>query len=457
VAGMADVTNDQPFRIEVDWSPAQGVVTPELAATWCNLKIWVRGQCITTVEAVDSGIRRGIYTTALPLAEWIAYNWWPLVAELRPSAVPRSDWSWVNVRRNPWLRRHNAKAAGSGMTWPDLTIVNEGAVTRIAWTATKPPDDDPVRFLLEGVAAVRSDVVQRELRRFLTQVLDRLQEAGLTTDLEQEWNAIVTAGTEEAAFARSAARLGIDPYSISDRRADELISLSEHLDEDLLDEFLDSADPEDLGTAVAWIDAARSLVESVASAAPVSELRREIGALPTSGRPFARGYELARALRSSLDVPDTERFEVARWVSETRLAGPSAGLEGYVGVRDHVRLVLPEQEMSLPALRFALGRSLGLALAGERHEYLLDPARSDPMKQARAFAAELLAPAAGISTLLERAAAPTEAAFDAIAKRYEASSLLVRRQYDNQLVDHRDGRGEPGDEDDRILVVSPTG
>ncbi|MCW2754804.1 MAG: hypothetical protein JWQ32_2215 [Marmoricola sp.] len=429
---MAALTDPRGFRIEVDWSPADGVITPEFAATWCRLFIWVGDRCVTTVDAVDSGIRRSIYTSAYPLAEWIAYNWWPLVSEVRPSAVATQNWTWSQVRSNDWLRRHNVRSAGNGMSWPDLTLVPEGSVTGIAWHAGAGMSGQPVRFMESGFAHVRSDEVERELRRFVHQVLDRLNDVGLKSRLEDEWATVTGADEGEAAFTRAAARLGLDPYSLSESVADDIIAIAEELEPEMFEEFVDTADPESLPTAFQWLNQARDLSTPIPALTSIVELRQGLH-LRDDSRPHARGYEMAQLLRNELGLRATDQIDLTGLVSKAVLEKPSGGLEGLVRADDSVALVLPSSEMSQTSIRFAQGRGLGLALAGQRHEYLLDPAGTDVMKQSRAFAAELLAPAAGVSAYLAELPASTDAAFEAIARRFGASASLVRWQYENQI------------------------
>ena len=72
-------------------------------------------------------------------------------------------------------------------------------------------------------------------------------------------------------------------------------------------------------------------------------------------------------------------------------------------------------------------------LAPSRNRFVLDPAHTDLAQGARAFAAELLAPAQGVAKYLEVLAGPTDAAFDAIAGRFDTSAAVVRWQYENQI------------------------
>ena len=154
--------------------------------------------------------------------------------------------------------------------------------------------------------------------------------------------------------------------------------------------------------------------------------------------PFQRGYALARAVRAGAGSP---------------IQRPT-GHQG-VGLQGHARTAVsrtrgiyecasvwpgrpcPSRRATDPtAVRFAQARALGLALISGRGESLLDPASTDLMKETRAFAAELLAPASGILGYLEVLPSVTEQAFDAVAARFNASSWLVQHQYENQILQH---------------------
>jgi len=65
---------------------------------------------------------------------------------------------------------------------------------------------------------------------------------------------------------------------------------------------------------------------------------------------------------------------------------------------------------------------------------LLSAASSYHERVARAFAAELLAPAAGIRTILDLAGREDDVALEAAAQHFTVSPFVVRHQYDNQLT-----------------------
>lgn len=432
------------FRIDVEWDSAPGVATPELAATWARLAIWVDSQSPTSVEVSGGVYRRSVYTSVYPLAEWIAFNWWSLVAELRPSSVPVPLWTWSHVASQEWLRRHNMRGAGSGMPWPDMTFVPEGAVTRVVWRRGPGLAGQPVTFLSSGDVYLSSAQVIDQLAQFVDQVIGKLREAQvLDTPLAKEWLALRETDEEEAAFNRASARLGLDPYAMTTDAQEELIGVSRLLEPHVMDEFLDSADPDNLGLAVNWLQQARYRAENLTNlraASVISEWRHMLRSQNRSHieRPWTRGYMAAREVRRILDLEPTDHLGMDDLVTKVTIGGQAAGLEGLTQLSsaDSPILVLPSGRRSAPSVRFAQARSLGLLLASDEDEHLLDPASTDLSKESRAFAAELIAPISGIRQYLSTLPSITDAAFEAVAARFRTSTWLVRLQYENQIDDN---------------------
>ena len=125
------MANMSQLDFRVEWLDATSVKTPELSRTWARYEVWAGDQCVTQVEATDSTLRRSVYGSLYPLAEWIATNWWVLTCNMRPTTVDTEYWTWRNARSYPWLENHNFRAAGDGMAWPDLTIASDGAASQI--------------------------------------------------------------------------------------------------------------------------------------------------------------------------------------------------------------------------------------------------------------------------------------------------------------------------------------
>jgi len=420
------------------------VSTPELAATWARYQLWIAGNCVTQVETGDATFRRSVYGSLYPLAEWIASNWWLLTTSIRPSAIEPGYWTWPNVRSQHWLRHHNMRGAGDGMAWPNLTLVPEGPVTSVHWFADHDGVAGPVRFMSAGGAFVNSEDAATGLAKLVEQVLERLAEEGLPkTRLAEDWAALAHLDDEEKAFCAAAARLGLDPFSLGDRLATEIIDVANGLPDELGADFFDNADAKALAKAVEWTRRASS-VATRASVKAKSDLTSlsvavapEIAAAKDyTDRAWEVGYIMARRVRRALGVQHTRPFDVSPWLAMGEVSVDSGGIQG-IGIVDNSRcgLVMGSPRLSRQSRFFAKARALGRALVrpGQR-SFLLSAARSHDERVAGAFAAELLAPAAGIHEFLDQLGRQDDVALEAVAGRFGVSPLVVRHQYDNQLA-----------------------
>ncbi len=432
------------FEVRIEWLDAPGVTTPELAATWARYEIWLGTKCVTQVETADGTFRRSVYGSLYPLAYWIASNWWLLGSHLRPSAVDTRYWTWRNVQAYPWLKQHNVRGAGDGMAWPDLTLVPEGAVTQLVWWLDDKAQQAPVRFASAGHGIVRTEEFRTDLATIIDHVLERLAESGLPkTPLTEEWSEIAKTGVEEQEFCQTSARMGLDPYSVDDETASAIIDAARELPADIIDDFFDSADSGALDAAVDWARQAISAAEHAAddTAQSLEPLYRLVtrSAKADNERPWTSGYAMARRLRQELSLAITDPFDVSPWVGVGDVSAPSHGIYGFASVhQDRCGVVLGSHGLGAATTRFGQARALGRVLAhpGQR-QFVLSPTRSADERAARAFAAELLAPASGIQTLLSDIGSNDDSALEAIAQQFEVSPLVVRHQYDNQVAASR--------------------
>jgi hypothetical protein len=433
------------FEFKVEWQPAPGVTTHELAATWARYEIWVDDRCVTQVEAADGTFRRSVYGSLYPLAYWIASNWWLLTSHVRPTAIESRYWTWRNVRTQPWLRQHNMRGAGDGMAWPDLTLVPEGAVTRVHWSQDRYKGLGAVRFASDGSGFVPARDFRERLAEIVNHVLDRSAEADLLkTPLAEEWEGVADSDGEEISFCKTAARLGLDPYSVSDETADRIISAAAVLPAEIAGDFFDSADATNLSAALDWtrsatLEADKAAVRAGRSLSEIpGAVAEEVASFRNASdeRPSQLGYAMARALRGELALADTDDFDIAPWVGTADMQAPTRGLDGLAAVSgQRCGVVLGTVNRRLEARRFGQARALGRILAhpGQR-QFILSAARSHDDRVARAFAAELLAPAQGIRHMLDTLGEADDSALEAIAERYNVSPLVVRHQYENQIA-----------------------
>ena len=424
--------SERALRIHATWDRAEGVSTPELAATWSDLAVEVGEDVVTLVKDRRSdSIRPSVHTSAYPLALWIAQHWWALTEHVRASATDTGALRWTARVRPSWLSSHNVRGAGDGMPWPDLAILPEGGIARLVWFKGAGVAGQPITFLTSGNAFVPMGDLRAGLTELVESVLERLDSSGVPgTTLHDEWNSLAELTTDERQFAQACGRLGLDPFSLSDSLADEIEQLEHRVPSELLDDFLATADPHGLQQAAAWVEAARSRLHA---AKPVA---LDLGRQPIDDRrPWLTGYAAARDVRRHLGLGPTETIELDDFVGLDRLDQPAEGLRGLAGrVDGGVGLVVPGRHGGTTATRFSQAWALGLTTLAGRHLALLDPSQRAVPRASRAFAAELLAPAEGVERLLEDEPEPGERAFELIADRFGASPTLVAHQYQNQIL-----------------------
>lgn len=435
------------FRLLSEWDRPDGVAAPELAATWARLEMWADSTCITQVEDAEVGsARRGIYCSLYPLAEWIAFNWWLLQAHSRPASLRSSSPAWSAQRKTsqpPWLKHHNIRAAGDGFAWPDLAVLPSGDRTRVVWRADRgKPLSKPIRYLVDGDAELPSALVMRALAEVVESVLARLDEQGITAStLADEWQAISEASPEEREFCIAAARIGRDPYALPPDLSELLEQAAAELDADLLADFLDAVDPSTIMAELDWVKQTSNDIDELEASPSVAldELRKHTQDVnePSHALPWSRGYRQARLVREIMGLTATEPFSLEGLINyqesflEPRTFQGLGGLTRQGGETLMLSRPFPEE-----ATRFAGARALWhFAIDNTADRFLLTGAHGDRQSVARAFAAELLAPADGISELLGTGGEmASEEDIESVATAFRVSSVVVGHQILNQLT-----------------------
>lgn len=159
-----------------------------------------------------------------PLAEWLVSHWWARRLEPERSGAPDPV---------PFLQRHFLVHAREGFALPALSILPSGEWVQLRWQAEELPHQQ-ISFPYSGKAWITAPEAQDALGGFITSVVERLDQQGIReTRLQDDWQAILNADTEEEAFCRCAGSLGLDPYSLPESYGEALIDLAAQVSEDL--------------------------------------------------------------------------------------------------------------------------------------------------------------------------------------------------------------------------------
>lgn len=431
-----------PLEFRLEWEEAPGVRSPVAAATWARLEIHVDNHPVTRFwsERVK-GVRTGVYGSVFPLARWMVKNWWHLLDEgIRHPEVLRGARGSQGEGRS-WLERHNVFFAREGMAYPDLSIYREDEAVCARWV--RDPDDvtTPGRFLGDGARLLDRAEVVAKMTEVVECVLERTKtlaevEVG---ELRDDWQAVCASTANEPDLCARLAGLGLDPYAADlDEALEDLLAADPGLPEVALRDLLAATTTEGLAGD---LEVARALLASLPS--PGCSAVAVRGA-PFDPRPYRAGYERAELVRRRLGIDAVKPVLDVDEVIE-RLLGDVAptwlepvavsGVEG--AVHRNGRCSLSATDRSPQSRRFLLGRALHhwqFVVGGAGPVRLLTRAADWQQSASRAFAAELLAPAAALSARLGQEDAWDEQVHAALAQEFQVSPRVIVHQIENHRL-----------------------
>ena len=437
------------IRFRVEWQDAPGVKDTVLARTWCRLVIEAGGRLVTDVlDDRSRSLRGGIYGSAFPLAQWIVENWWFLLNESYrfPAAYGSRD-----LARTPgdraWIQRHSMLAARQGGALPDLTIYRDEGSVVARWMPDSEDSMHPfLRFTGSGEVQMGPDQTKRGLAELVDLVIGRLEglqdpEVG---NLCAEWTGIQESMDQNREICEWSARLGLDPHDpddLTDDGAETIMSLVSPLEDSVRNDLLDAEQLRSLRADLEWLNQAQSLAAGAG---------RSLNPVPTLSKAEGRtahelGYTCATALRHHLggperrepigDIDDTlHRLGWAQSPSRTLEAHPEGPLKVALEQSEDGASVAVAPEGDAPGGRFGLSRSIFLrhfsGSGGSRR--LVTEAHTWEQRASRAFAAEFLAPAAGLSRHIGERVSNGE--IDHLAEHYEVSPSVIVHQIQNHRL-----------------------
>ncbi len=441
------------FEILFEWLPAPGVVDPLLASTWARYEFRAGGEPITlALDPESRTVRPGVFGSLLPLAEWVAGNWWNILHEPAPRVPAGSIRRICDYWDRGWLARHSPALSAEGQAYPDLRIFSSGEGNVVQWF----PDPSPlphrrVRFLGEGEVSLSTEALSNALGEFMATVLGRLRESLETgwEGLEEEWRTIGRSAEQEPSLCRHVARLGLDPYDIEGRTLESVETAIRTLPEPLLDELTAAAGADELDTCRKWILAGTDLLARKRNRTAVLDIRRRLPPLRRDRLPWETGYRRAREFRRTLQIPDDYppnleevmetklKLDPSRDVTIRRLR--SARLDAVAGATEGGSAgILLAGSGALPARRFRIARALYALIAGTESGAsvfsLLTSSHTLFQAESRAFAAELLLPAQLLHRELAAERYVPEERVESLARKYRVSPLVVMHQIENHRI-----------------------
>ena len=144
-------------------------IDPDVALSWGGFQIWVEGKNLCTHQEEGERIDHA-HWYLLPLIEWFAREWNPLLHEERLPARNAADTAWASLRQTRfpppaieseegrasawerawqgWWRRHAIRAAREGGLFPDVVLRRARDEIEISW-GNSPSQGMPSHFAFD--------------------------------------------------------------------------------------------------------------------------------------------------------------------------------------------------------------------------------------------------------------------------------------------------------------------
>ncbi|MGY4294590.1 antitoxin component of MazEF toxin-antitoxin module [Bradyrhizobium sp. i1.4.4] len=384
-------------EISTKWLlPVSDVKTSETDATLARLLIRLGGRSVTEFKDHKGEVSQHIEIPAYFIAEWIAENWWPLLWEPRKSEDDEPNAA--------FLSRHSLLSAQHGFALPRMLIVPIGRSVQISVGARNVPLAADARFLHNALETIPRDQLEKELRGFVSTVVERLGAHRIVdTYLQDAWQLVQETGPDEELFCRFVGALGKSPYDVDEGTASLIERLLPMLGERLLMDLC-LVSPADSFQAVAVVAEQAFELTKDASTSTLSPLETLAAPKDNTNVPaFRRGIRAAELLRQRFGIKDTDPngasriFEKLRLDTGRRVATSKNDDEILITgavVRDESDMKVALLQSTEAKRRFAGARAIFSAWSAEtpNEHRLLTSAVTRDQQANRAFAAEITAP-----------------------------------------------------------------
>lgn len=371
------------------------------ARTITRLRISILGDLITrNVSKRGGGESEAINTSLLPLAEFLASNWWPLLHEpVRPNI---SD---------AFRVRHRLDSGMRGYAFPPVALWSGGESTVFADWASFDNPFSTISFMAprpEDPVQLNRDAVEVNLMDLIEAVLERT--SGAARELLAAWDRVrhSIADADELSYCMAAGRLGLDPY---DPDAPDLSDLARGVSESLFNDVSEIVEVSDLPKTSEWLRECEARLK-IFPETDISYFGRP-AADNLNCPAWVAGQTSAELLRAHAGMPvENPRTTVNELLGGVIAEGGVIGQEGPEGISAIVQRLSSSVRIGTVARsarqrRFRACAAAYMAWTAREGE---DRAATDAITRrqqaSRAFAAEMVAPR---QALLARA---TNAGFD---------------------------------------------
>lgn len=428
------------LKLEHEFLDAGDAKGDEVRATWGRLAIHLGDETATRcIDRRADSVRTSVYGPLYPVAEWFAANWWSILYELDNG---------TNSKARSYPRRHDLQLGEQGFALPRLVFQSRGQDIRISSFPFKHPAV-PIEFTgppME-IRMERAELV-KVLSAFIELISNRLAANKVKgTPLQNDWNAVRSAGADEQAFCVAAAQLGFDPYDLPDNVAKAIEKAGTTLPKTVHQDVFSLAAANDLNKWVALVrELLKAPTQKATDTSALDDLRRATQRVKVNAQlpPYAVGYARAEKVRSLLNLNGDLLGSHQELLNAFSLDGDEAcatkgwqqqGLRGALTYSEkNAPVFVLNHEANERSQRFAMGRAI--------HEHLfrssiapriITEVRSVDQSINRSFAAELLVPKRELSKRIKAKVVYGDQV-DALADEFGVESDVIRYHIKNHKL-----------------------
>lgn len=372
-------------------------VAAEMAASWGSFEVWVNGANLCA-HVEEGETVEAVHWYLLPLLEWLASNWNPMLHEERPPVRNAGEDAVASLYRTrfaaaglsqeralerdndwySWRQRHGLHAAREGGLFPELFLRRWGDKVEVSWSNQPPPGSPAgLSFLVpHGRALLSPEDVAGALYAVMRRAVEQLKEwepeserlaslLAIVKELKQpskqraarlNWLFSLTMDGGDHARSWEAIRRLFHSTSGKVRRAvlepsgtGLVLRGSSHA---VL--LFGSVSPTiDRSDAVMLANLLVELFDERGDSAALAEVAEDVGLGPVEGTPWEQGYEFAERAHEALALDGDGSIDI-----ETLLV-------------DRLGVLIDASTLSDPRLR-------GIAIAGPQHHPAVIPNDTHP-------------------------------------------------------------------------------
>ncbi len=422
----------EPFSLELQWptNPGRGG-NALLDESIARFEILAAGKSLTAYETESGDKNSCLHIPTYYFVEWLALNWWSFLYEPRKSDREEVE---QEFRSRHWLG-----AARNGFALPDVMFSPAGDKIEIVARSTF-LRFAKLNFIENLTATVATESVRSEFSKFISEILARLSEKGLTESLAHEaWERVTQTTKEEEEYCRLIGSMGLYPYADHPEVDQDLEKIANRITQSMLTDLCEA-------TSVGNFNRVVDLVENVSQvldrAQPVriNELLKANKPMDTTQRAYEWGYRAADTARAVLDISHEdpsgagaffEKLKIDPSISESSDSSNGTILSGAV-IRDNDDMRLSLVGTNKAQRKFAAARSAFLTWSGDKKSSkLVTSARTRDQQASRAFAAELLVPEKYLNKRLGNRTEISSFEVDKISEEMQVAPTVVYHQARN--------------------------